>query len=430
MEALNHAKDCRKTLSGSAMVHALPCPKPAARTAACRKRADTQSQPELIAQSRRSFGSGLRIQCSRPADADAARGADASPACKLAALDSSRRVELLGLALQAAQVATRIPFPSLEMPAISLVAINESPAGFDFVHAGLRFGEMFFSGSLPKVAAMYAAFELRCSVNALAPVGAGAPAATAFAHLRAQYDAQIKVAAPLISAVPTLGDDKKLPKYESVFVAVPLTGGGFAFEFSGTFLAHMRAMIVQSNNASAGACVKALGYSWLNGALERGGFFHTPSRTGIWLAGTYGGGWPAVRVPCANDVDTAQGMTCFDTARLYAHLIQGTLCSRIGDSSGKMLELLAEAERVDPSFIDPDPMAGRGVSAKSYEVTHTKIGIGPRTAGDVLSEATILRHKATGRRFIVVLQNIPSGTPLEMPAMLVDVAINTYLAVP
>ena len=63
-----------------------------------------------------------------------------------------------------------------------------------------------------------------------------------------------------------------------------------------------------------------------------------------------------------------------------------------------MLKLLASASNVDPSFIDHLLTGdGRGVSPKGDQVTHTKIGIG-RTNGQASSEASILRHVASGRR--------------------------------
>ncbi len=37
------------------------------------------------------------------------------------------------------------------------------------------------------------------------------------------------------------------------------------------------------------------------------GFFFPPAQDGLWLAGTFTGAFPPVRIPCINDVDTAQG---------------------------------------------------------------------------------------------------------------------------
>jgi hypothetical protein len=287
-------------------------------------------------------------------------------------------------ALDQARSETATTFPGLPMPALSLVAVKENAGAFEFLHAGMQYGDMFYSGSLPKVGAMYAAFELRRAANLLPTVPAGTPASAAFANLRSEFDDVINTASALISAAPGVSREMRIPKYESIFAAVPLVDGGFSFEFNAAFSNNMRKMIVESDNASAGACVKALGYSCLNGALERGGFFYTPSKSGIWLAGTYGGGWTPVRVPCLNDVDTAQGMTCFDTANLYAHLVQGSLGHPFTDSSTKMLDLLADAATTDPSFIDwqrrTDQQGRRVISDKRYTVTHTKIGIGWRTA--------------------------------------------------
>jgi hypothetical protein len=332
---------------------------------------------------------------------------------------------LLGAALAAARTETQALFPDQTLPPISVVSVRQQASVFTFKHAGSQSAGMFFSGSLPKIAAMYAAFELRRAVNLLVVNPLPSSSAAAHDNLRAAFDDVIDVASPIISAAPAVNRQMRIPKYEQIFAAIPLIDGGFSFEFNLEFSTHLRKMIVESDNGSAGECVKRLGYSWINGALQKGGFFSLPSKAGLWLAGTYGGGWPAVRVPSLNDGDTAQGTTCFDAANLYAHLLQGTLGRPLIDSSGKMLDLLVQAASVDPAFIDWER---RGLTARRYHVTHTKIGIGPRTAGDVLSEATILEHSATGDVFIVVLQNLPRTTQgMEMAATLVDLTTDHFL---
>lgn len=333
---------------------------------------------------------------------------------------------LLGLALTTAAAEVAVMFPGVPLPAISIVAVHGAAPDLDCRHAGISFGDVYFSGSLPKVVAMYAAFELRRAVNMDPAITGAGNAAAAQAAMRAQFNPLISGASAIISANGQVTPDMKVPKYDQIFATIPTDTGQLFFEFNLQFSTLMRKMIVESDNGAAGACVKALGYSWINGVAERGGFFFTPSQTGVWLAGTYGGGWPAVRVPSVNDGPTAQGMTCFDTANMYAHLLQGDLGAPFLDSSPKMLELLSAAANFDFSFIDWERR--NDVSPKKYRVTHTKIGIGPTTSGNLLSEATILHHLDTGNQFIVVLQNIrDAGNTTEAAATLVNLTIEHYL---
>src|SRR4051812_40392228 len=81
--------------------------------------------------------------------------------------------------------------------ALSVAAVDGTPGSLDLPHAGVRFGETHYSASLLKVAAMYAAFELLKSANAIAPFSADAGAL--FADLHAQFDDAIDAGAPAIA---------------------------------------------------------------------------------------------------------------------------------------------------------------------------------------------------------------------------------------
>jgi hypothetical protein len=298
-------------------------------------------------------------------------------------------------------------FPSLENPfrtAISFVAIDETTLPVDFKHAGLRFGESFYSASLLKMGALYAAFELRRSVNNLAAESGASTSSELFARLHADFDPLIQDKVPLISRTPGITSAMKLPKYEQIFATIPLTTGGLALTFAGPFQTNLRRMIINSDNNAAAACIMALGYSWINGTLHAGGFFFPEGQSGIWLAGTFTGSWPPVRIPSVNDGAAAQATTCFDMANLYAHIFQQTLVD--ADSSNDMLAILATTAAVgnDPSFMDFTRRSG--LPPRNFSVTHTKIGLGPLKTGQmVASEGTILEHLGTGRKFLTAWQN-------------------------
>jgi hypothetical protein len=69
-------------------------------------------------------------------------------------------------------------------------------------------------------------------------------------------------------------------------------------------------------DARAAVCIQGLGYSYINGALEKGGFFKPVDKKGVWVGGDFVA-WPQVPIPCDNDVDTAQGTM----SRAIAHLV-------------------------------------------------------------------------------------------------------------
>jgi hypothetical protein len=246
-------------------------------------------------------------------------------------------------AIAIATVEAQAAFPSSPAPtqaAFSIVAIDQTTDPPLFSHGGLRHTQMHFSASLLKVAAMYAAHQLRESANNFASSVADTTPGELFDHMSASFDPLIAPAVPLISTNPLITQTMKVPKYRSVFAAIPLIDGGFALTFNGVFQGNMHEMIVPSNNNAASACIQALGYSWINGVLASAGFFDPSTNTGIWLAGTFTEAFPRVRVASVNDGPVAQATTTFDLANFYAHMFRHTLVN--AGSCDEMLILLDE----------------------------------------------------------------------------------------
>jgi len=332
-------------------------------------------------------------------------------------------------------------FPSIPAPfrtAISIVAIDESTTPMDFKHGGLQYGDTFFSASLLKIAALYAAYELRQSVNNLA-AELGSNVFTAdemFASLQSEFDGQINnkfddILSTLDITLSVEDNAKiKTPKYNQIFAAIPLTTGGFALDFGGQFKNNMTQMIINSDDNASAACIEALGYKWINGALNAGGFFFPEGKTGIWLAGTFTGSLPAIRIPSVNDDDVAQATTCFDMANLYAHMFQQTLVDSV--SSTEMLNMLFVSAAVgnDPSFLD---YTRRRLPPRNFAVTHSKIGSAPlKTRKYVASDGAILEHivsSGVGKRFIVIFQNsfVDNDSIIAMGSI-VDRTIELFLS--
>jgi hypothetical protein len=175
-------------------------------------------------------------------------------------------------------------------------------------------------------------------------------------------------------------------------------------------------MIVGSDNESAGFCIRALGYSWINGLLQSAGFlnFAFPRSEGIWLAGDYAG-QPTVEILSMNDGKVKQATTCFHMAWLFSllhdkKLVRNTVNLATGLSGNdEMLRLLELAvDHPDaPSLLKRVP--------HSFTVMQSKIGVGQLKGGScmesnqdrcVYSEAAILRHPTSGRKFVVVWQDL------------------------
>jgi hypothetical protein len=93
--------------------------------------------------------------------------------------------------------------------------------------AGQREFEMFYSGSLLKVAAMYAAFQLRVAVNDLAATFDAAVVDTPiklFRKISDTFDKQIDGSVPRIRSARGVTPAMRVPKYPTVFQAAKVGG--------------------------------------------------------------------------------------------------------------------------------------------------------------------------------------------------------------
>jgi hypothetical protein len=321
--------------------------------------------------------------------------------------------------------------PDVRTVPIAIVALDDGSHPV----AGQHEFEMFFSGSLLKVAAMYAAFQLRVAVNDLAATLNAAVVDTPaklFQKISNTFDKQIDESVPRIRFARGVTPAMRVPKYRTVFQAVR-AGSTWRLKFNDTgpdsFAIHLHKMIVGSHNDSARFCVRALGYSWINGVLQSAGFFReSKPPTGIWLAADYDekGGWPVVVIPSVNDDLVKQVTTSIDMAKLFVllhdkKLVKNTVHFATGLSGNdEMLKLLELA--VD----HPHAKSLLKTVSHSFTVEQSKIGVGElkkapqggkgscRIAdhGCVLSEASILLHPPSGRRFVTVWQNVLWDAPL------------------
>lgn len=297
--------------------------------------------------------------------------------------------------------------------------------------------EMFFSGSLLKIAAMYAAFQLRHAVNDLAAtLDANLSIPDFFKKVRDTFDQQIKNAVKLL----TDRGFHQTPKYETIFTPTLGGDGKYTVAFRSDadsrfdFQHHLEEMVVNSHNPSAGLVIQVLGYNLINGTLEKGGFFRNNS-TGMWLAGDYlpnpvpntdfdefveeralglvGGN--VVTIPSLNDGQVKQVSTCIDPVKMFVALANEELVGTAHDSSdtanAEMLKMTADAV----TGAGAPSRFTRAAPAPAFTVLNCKIGLGELKGGGVCpgfrcvtSEVSTLQH-ASGRQFVTMFQNINVG---------------------
>jgi hypothetical protein len=331
---------------------------------------------------------------------------------------------------------------------------------------GRHVDEMFYSGSLLKLAAMYAAFQLRLVVNQFVTTLDTSKITTdamVFAEIRKAFDKKIMAAAPdLIKSCNTTGN--RPPQYEKVFTPSKDSAGKWQVAFlvdsnmGKDFAGNLEKMVADSHTASAGICIQALGFSWIDGLLQKAGFFDPRTKRGIWLAGDYLdpqfkidaahafdvahhvttvsdrieefnlgiSGWQGVRIPNKNDRPSMQATTCIDLARLLVLAFDSKLVPdfmlHINVASLEMISMMGKG--VDSAAAGSIMKRFPSGTAAPFTVLQSKIGVGTlgttgscnanasgQTRGCVLSEAAIVQEAAAaGRQFVVVYQNVKDTT--------------------
>ncbi|MDQ6670779.1 MAG: hypothetical protein M3069_08510 [Chloroflexota bacterium] len=179
--------------------------------------------------------------------------------------------------------------------------------GGDGIYQGYNDDDMLYVGSLQKISAMYAAFELRDRVqrhvnNAIAH----GSSTSASDWLKMQMDLKTAWQPKLDAAFPKLPSG--FPKLAEIFT---FSAGVVNFSSSGQstpqldaigqgsvsslkFLERLKLMLRWSNNHAASSCILALSYPYMNGVLKSAGFFDPGSTglssgppRGLWISGNY-----------------------------------------------------------------------------------------------------------------------------------------------
>ena len=141
-----------------------------------------------------------------------------------------------------------------------------------------------------------------------------------------------------------------------MFTVKALGEGKLDIHLASSYMHDLKLMIVNSDNDAAGRCIHGLGFAYLNGVLEDGGFFNSKDKKGVWAAGDFHHGWTPVPVPCGNlAVGTAQGATTETMARLMDVIVLGDVFA--STSQAKMTDFLQQAANgSDSSFLIRDDL--------------------------------------------------------------------------
>ena len=167
-------------------------------------------------------------------------------------------------------------------------------------------------GSMAKMVAMYAAFELRFRLGKALDAAMLAHLPVASAGWESGFLPLVdKIWRPQIArGFPLLDTTKqRMPKWDQMFRFA--AGGTFDFTHGTAtddqiverdldtpqpdmaFLELIKSMVFMSNAIAASRVIGAVGYPYINGLLREGGFWNPGTSRGIWMSGNYvtGGGW-------------------------------------------------------------------------------------------------------------------------------------------
>jgi hypothetical protein len=322
-----------------------------------------------------------------------------------------------------ALVAARAGTPAAGF-ALTIVDLASGSASGNQLAAGhFRPTEEHYAASVVKMGVMYAAHCLLDMVTRYNTLRSPASPEALFKGLRADMDGAIERSSTLIFGAAKR--EHRVPSYESVIAATKM-GAKLTIAFRKNYVDDMALMIIPSNNHATARCIHGLGYGYLNGCLQKHGFFDPDAakKAGIWVAGDFIGAWPYVRIPAVNDVDTAQGSTSAAIAHMMAVILTD---NNVPAGHADMIKLLEKsAHGSDPSWFLRSEVGNRLAAA---QVTHAKIGLGPlKSRRDVYSEATGLKGVVgANRRYATGFVNVDySPYSLDDVLTVIKEAIRVY----
>jgi hypothetical protein len=186
------------------------------------------------------------------------------------------------------------------------------------------------SASMIKLVALYAAFELRKTVRAIAAeLGSKATPSDLLDQAKAHLDPRVIAYAARSAGLKGVANGEAVSRLKSTFktaAASPAVG----VDFTDDYKKHQSGMISVSDNNDAGSCIHGCGYGMINGICENAGFFQPSTQKGLWLAGDFSHQYHSFKIPTAstggvNFGPAAQAATVMQLVKLLALMFKGAL---------------------------------------------------------------------------------------------------------
>lgn len=308
---------------------------------------------------------------------------------------------------------------------MTIVDLNTGPP-FPVGHYNAT--EVDFVASEDKIAALFAAWELRAMVRRFAVAFGISNPATLFPELKTRINPFIRAQVDLVRdskdvnlAKVNIPDKLKVPVYETLFRVESDGAGGLKINFTQgdttldggeNYAKSLRDMIVDSDDPAASRCIRGIGYGFLNGALTAGGFYRRADNTkpktgnGMWLAGDYDQAAFIRGIVSANDGDARIAGTTGDLAKLMTLIHIGTFADP-GDPDGDLLKSLLHGASTTGAF---PPLLKSSLTQGQYVLNKLgwgELGRGEKGAHKVASETAVIKDLSNaGRSYVVACQNL------------------------
>jgi hypothetical protein len=299
--------------------------------------------------------------------------------------------------------------------AVTLIDVSTNAVG------GFNEDREHYAASIVKTGVIYAAHALLAMVTNYNALRSPSSPAALFAGLRSEMNPAIARSSSLILG-GTSRSDIRLPNYEQVF-AIGKVGAKLTVDFRRNYATALDDM--PESDAQASVCIRGLGYSYINGALEKGGFFKPADKKGVWVGGDFAG-WPQVRIPCDNDGDTAQGAT----SRAIAHLVNVIMLDHVLPAHSHTAItgwLKRAAHGTYPSWFLRPEVSNRLLAT---QVPLGKIGVGElgrdRKGPKVYSEASMLKGVGKSTYFASFVNVDYKPYAIDHAIEVIKEAIRTY----
>jgi hypothetical protein len=313
-------------------------------------------------------------------------------------------------------------------------------------YAGSSDTDTFYVGSMDKVAAMYAAFELRTRVRlAFDRAKPHLPTAAAGWHVTFLQAVKRIWRGRILTGFRGFDTTDRLPRFTDMFEFPSGAGAGINFQ-KGTatqaeivaldvghllptmkFTEIITSMILMSNPFAAGTVITSVNYPYLNGLLREAGFYDPATTTGIWVSASYDSrdwkpGVDPLTVSARGKLHYKSTTNLVGNAREFARLLaladRHVLFEGKGAVCDEMVKVMTKfgIPHSDTSFnrdaIDATP---QGFGARkpppkppiTVDKVFSKIGIGDAAPGQVIRgihDCAIIERKqgATTLRYVVV----------------------------